>query len=158
MSDQDSNEFKDDIESLFNPEDFNSFKLDAEFTNESTGIQIGNGERIFGLHSKKIEKDKNKFIIEIPEFDEESLHISLPEKSGAVGHKILVYIKLDTGKQIIEAELKCIVKEVRKDENERETLVVEILDHENQNWKYLLKTYAERQTQIIKFLKEAKGW
>lgn len=131
------------IEETFNQNDFSSIEIKFEIENLTTHTKIkGNAE------------------VAMIEFSERELVLSLPPKSCANGHHVLVKVKTITpeGKPL-QFDVTCKVEKIQAtEENDAVQTKMTLMQFSETEWARFREIFSRRQNEILNFFSSAKGY
>lgn len=142
------------IESILNPTDFRSVRLEIALVNNTTRTEVRNGTRTYGGAKTKDPNAK----IGLLEFLEQGMIIEAPKNCCSTGHNIL--LEIDVVGASKELNFQCSGKVAAKEpiSTETDSLSIQLVQYEELQWVALQEIYSSRQSEIERFFQSVRGW
>lgn len=135
MTKSDSSEF------FVDPNVFRSVELRFSIENTTTRTTVNLAEQI-----------------KLIQFLEKGMVLELPAKSCSNGHNLIIKIELSGTTLINEFVTTAKVVEHDSISKEADTVVLNLTQYDGDAWTKLQSIYSNRQDEIEKFFKAARGW
>ncbi len=137
-----SNDDSDSPVPLFDLNSFKSLKTQVSAKNETSGMTF----------------QSPRYSLDLLEFDENSVTLSLPKNSCAEGQNLSFELILERpGESMIRFDSTGKVLEVERSGDGSLRVKVELVQYDERAWREFLKTYENKQKQINEFIQAAKG-
>ena len=142
------------IESILNPTDFKSVRLEIALVNHTTRTEVRNGTRTYGGAKTKDPNAK----IGLVEFLEQGMVIEAPKNSCSTGHNVMLEIEVVGAPRSLSFH--CSGKVISKEliSPETDSLTVQLVQYGELQWVALQEIYSSRQNEIERFFQSVRGW
>lgn len=129
-------------DNLINPSDFDGITLSLDFSNATTGFKPTKGRNA-----------------ELVQWLEKGFVLSLPQRSCAIGHQLLVEMSVQEPGKKNTLVFECTTKvEAIEKCDDFDAVTCALVQYEEKVWDDLKRIYSERQRAILEFFKAARGY